>query len=68
MNESELQHVEGFTINRSLSFDLLCTLGFHHYAITFMIALHHSNTITARLHNIDSIERVHTSTSVVGPV
>ena len=44
-------------INRSLSFDLLCTLGFDRYTITFKIALHHSNTITAMLHNVDSIER-----------
>ena len=65
MNESELQYVVRFTINRSLSFDPLCTLGFDCYTITFKIAFHHSNTITAMLHNVDSIEREYTQVLVL---
>ena len=68
MNESELQYVVRFTIYRSLSFDPLCTLGFDRYTITFKVAFHHSNTVPAMLHNVDSIERVYTSTIVKGPV
>ena len=65
MNESELQYVVCCTINISLSFDPLYTLGFDRYTITFMTALHHSNTITAMLHNVDSIEREYTQVLVL---